>query len=144
MGKSTGSALKSYVLDANAVIRLLEQGKDWQRVKTLFEKAARGEARLMISVVNWGEVLYSLAKKAGIGEAKADLKSLSLFMEIVPADENAAEDAATIKCHYKLGYGDSYAAALAMHVSGTLVTADPDFAKLGKKLKVLNLASYKG
>jgi len=136
--------LKHYVLDANAVIRLLEQGKDWQRVKALFEKAARGEARLLISAVNWGEVLYSLAKKAGVVQAKADLKGLSLFMETVPADETEAEAAATIKSYYRLGYGDCYAAALAMRVNGTLVSADPDFARLGKKLKMLNLAPYKG
>lgn len=144
MGKPTGSALKHYVLDANAVIRLLEKGRDWERVKALFEKAARGEARLLISAVNWGEVLYSLAKKAGLGQAKADLKGLSMFMETVPADETEAEAAATMKSHYRLGYGDCYAAALAIRVSGTVVTDDPDFARLGRRLKVLNLAPHKG
>lgn len=143
MGRSTGRAVKYYVLDANAVIRLLEQGRDWERVKGLFEKAAKGEARLLISAVNWGEVLYSLAKRAGLSQAKADLKGLSLFMELVPADATEAEAAAAIKYQYKLGYGDCFAAALATRVNGTLVTADPDFAKVGKRLKILELATHR-
>lgn len=143
MGRRAGSPVKLYVLDANAVFRFLEHGRDWERVKALFEKASRGESRLFISVVNWGEVLYSLAKRAGLNQAKADLKALSLFLESVPVGETQSEAAATIKYQYKIGYGDCFAAALAMRVNGTLVTADPDFAKLGKRLRMLQLAPRK-
>jgi predicted nucleic acid-binding protein len=41
-----------------------------------------------------------------------------------------------------LGYADCYAAALAMRMDATLVTTDLDFAKLGKKLKLLVLPRH--
>jgi predicted nucleic acid-binding protein len=42
-----------------------------------------------------------------------------------------------------LGYADCFAAALAMRRDATLVTADPDFVKLGKQLKILALPRHK-
>jgi len=135
--------VKPYVLDANAVMRYLTGGSGEERVAALIQRAAKGEARLSISVINWGEVLYSLAKRAGLANATVDLKALSIYMESVAADEAQAEQAATLKFHYKMGYADSYAAALAMRTGATLVTADPEFAKLGKRLKVLALPRHK-
>jgi ribonuclease VapC len=132
--------MKIYVLDAGAVIRYLSHGIGEEKVHTLIQRAARSEARLLISVVNWGEALYSLAKIAGLGKATADLKAMSAFVEPVVADEASADAAATVRYHYRLGYADCYAAALAIRMDATLVTTDPDFAKLGKKLKVLALA----
>jgi ribonuclease VapC len=62
----------------------------------------------------------------------------------VAADEPQAEVAATLKFRHKMGYADSYAAALAMRTGATLVTADPEFAKLGKRLRVLALPRHSG
>lgn len=134
--------MKAYVLDANAAMRYLSNGLGEERVAALIQRAAKGEARLLISVVNWGEVLYSLAKLAGLSKATADLKALSTVVESVVADEAQAEMAATLKFRYKMGYADTYAAALALRMSATLVTADPDFAKLGRQLKVLALPRH--
>jgi ribonuclease VapC len=134
--------MRIYILDANAVIRYLSKGIGEEKVHALIQKAAKGEARLAISVINWGEVLYSMAKIVGLSRASADLQALSAFVESVAADEALAEAAATIRFHYKLGYADCFAAALAMRMNATLVTADPDFAKLGKKLKTLSLSRH--
>jgi predicted nucleic acid-binding protein len=97
---------------------------------------------LLICVVNWGEALYVLAGMAGLGKATADLKTMSAFVELVAVDEALAESAATVKFHYKLGYADCFAASLAMRMKATLVTSDPDFAKLGKQLRVLALPRH--
>lgn len=110
-----------------------------EKVVALFRRSAKGELRLLISVVNWGEALYSLAKIAGLAEAAADLKALSAFLESVPADEASTEVAATLRLNYRLGYADCFAAALALRMDATLVTTDLDFAKLGKRLKILTL-----
>lgn len=134
--------MKLYVLDANAVMRYLSGGLGEEKVAALIQRAAKGEARLLISVINWGEALYSLAKMAGLSKAKADLKALSVLVESVAADVAQAEEAATLKFRYKLGYADTYAAALALRNGATLVTADPDFVKLGKQLKVLALPHH--
>ena len=110
-----------------------------EKVDALIQRSYQCEVRLLISVVNWGEALYSLAKTAGLGKATADLKAMSAFVVQVAIDEKLAEAAATVKFHYKLGYADCFAAALAMRMDATLVTSDPDFAKLGKQLKILAL-----
>ena len=134
--------MKAYILDANAVIRYLSNGIGEEKVASLVRRAAKGEVRLLISVINWGEVLYTLARLAGLSQATKDLKSLSSLVESAIVDEALTESAATIRLHYKLGYADCFAAALTMRMNATLVTADPDFAKLGKQLKVLALPRH--
>ena len=136
--------MKAYVLDSNAMIRYMNQSADWKRVKDLFDRVRTGHARLLMSVVNWGEVIYVSARYSSVSRATADLKSLGVALETFDVDEDAAEEAATLKFNFKLGYGDSFAAALAMRMNATLVTADPDFAKLGKKLKLMALARHGG
>jgi predicted nucleic acid-binding protein len=134
--------VKQYVLDANAVIRYLTHGPGIERLDRLFDQARRGEALLSISVINRGEALYTLAKRAGWPEAKDALDSLAQCIESVDATLDRADSAAQLKFCYKLGYGDSFAAELAIEKGATVVTADPDFAKLGKRLKVLQLPRH--
>ena len=134
--------MKIYVLDANALILFLTKGDGAERVIALVKKAANGQARLLISLINWGEVLYSMAKSVGLPRATADLKALGTYVESVVADEAHVEAAAILRFHYKLGYADCFAAALSMRLGATLVTADPDFDKLGKRLNILSLSSH--
>jgi predicted nucleic acid-binding protein len=67
------------------------------------------------------------------------LQILTHYIESVDATEERVDRAASLRFFYKLGYGDSFAAQLALEKGATLVTADPDFAKLGKQLKILAL-----
>jgi ribonuclease VapC len=134
--------MKTYVLDASAAIHYLTNGIGEEKVDALIRRAGKGDARLLMSVVNWGEALYSLARMAGLGKATADLKAMSALVESVDVDEAYAEAAAAIKLNYRLGYADCFAAALAMRLDATLVTTDPGFAKLGKQLKILALPRH--
>jgi ribonuclease VapC len=131
--------MKTYVLDANAIILFLTQGGDYEKITVLIKKAAQGNVKLVISVVNWGEVLYSMAKVVGLTQATVDMKALNTAVQPVAEDESTAESAAIIRLHYRLGYADCFAAALAIRMNATLVTADRNFAKLGKRLKLLAL-----
>jgi ribonuclease VapC len=134
--------MKNYVLDASAAVRYLTNGIGEEKVDALIHRSQKHEVHLLICVVNWGEALYVLAGMAGLGKATADLKTMSAFVELVAVDEALAESAATVKFHYKLGYADCFAASLAMRMNATLVTSDPDFAKLGKQLRVLALPRH--
>ena len=134
--------MKHYVLDANAVIRYLTKGPGIERLDRLFAQAQRAEASLSISVINRGEALYNLAKRAGMVQAKEALRTVAHYVESVDTTEEQATGAATLKFVYKLGYADCFAADLAIRRGATLVTADPDFAKLGKQLKVLALPRH--
>ena len=124
------------------MIRYLTKGPGIERIDKLFALAQRGEASLSMSVINRGEALYSLAKRAGMLEAVAALRTIGRYVESVDVTEEQADKAATLKFIYKLGFADCFAAELAMRTSATLVTADPDFAKLGKQLKILALPRH--
>lgn len=134
--------MKIYVLDASAVIRFLASGSDAGRVAALVRRVALGQARLLISVVNRAEVLYILAKSRGFYQAAEDFETLSSSVESIPVDEDLAREAASIRFNYRLGLGDSFAAALALHMNATLVTSDPDFEKLGRRLRILALSRH--
>lgn len=134
--------MKQYVLDANAVMRYLTKGPGIERLDKLFAQAQRGEIRLLISVINRGEALYVLAKRAGMLEAIEALRTLAHYVESVDATEEQSNGAAALKFIYKLGYADCFAADLAIRRGATLVTADPDFVRLGKQLKVLALPRH--
>jgi predicted nucleic acid-binding protein len=57
--------VREFILDANAVLIYLEDRNGAGKVRQLFEQCEREQARLSMSVVNWGEVFYVLARKFG-------------------------------------------------------------------------------
>ena len=136
--------MKEYVLDANAVLRYFgaSEGQGTNKVRALFEQAERGHARLSMSVINLGEVLYVLLKHVGESRARHYVQVLQHVVAMIEADAAQALGAAEIKHKYKLGYADSFAAMLALTLKATLVSADPAFEKLGKTLKWIRLPKY--
>jgi len=136
--------VKLYVLDANAVMRFLQKAPGFEKVSDLFRKQAASEVKLLISVVNRGEVLYGLARRVGIEQARSAMAILAGFVEAIEIQQEDADAAAVLKWRYKLGFADCFAAELAIRQGATLVTADPDFAILGGKLKILALPRHQG
>ncbi len=136
--------MKEYVLDANAVLRYfgVGAGPGGDKVRGLFEQAERNQARLSMSVINLGEVLYVLLKHVGEGQAFEYLKALRHGVALVDADEKRTIQAARLKHQSKLGYADSFAAALALELKATLVSADPAFETMGKGLKWMRLPKF--
>lgn len=129
--------MKKYVLDANALLILLVDRPGAQRITRLLEQAKRQGLRVFLSAVNWGEVFYSLWKVRGEVEARRLIRRVEeLPVTVVPVDRERATLAGELKMVHGLGYADSFAASLALELRATLVTADPDFRKVGGKLKV--------
>jgi predicted nucleic acid-binding protein len=136
--------MKDYVLDANAVLRYfgVSDGQGGEKVRGLFEQAERNETRLSMSVINLGEVLYILLKHIGEQRAIQYIQALQNVLTMMDADVNRTMQAATLKHQYKIGYADSFAAALALESRATLVSADPTFEKIGKPLKWMRLPKF--
>ena len=111
-------------------------------MRGLFEQAERNQARLSMSVINLGEVLYVLLKYLGEERALEYIQALQHAVTMIDADANRTIQAATLKHQYKLGYADSFAAALALESRATLVSADPSFEKVGKSLKWMRLPKF--
>lgn len=137
--------MKDYVLDANSVLRYFDpKYANDELVHSVFLQAQQDEARLSMSVINAGEVFYLLIRDAGEVRASNYMRILQNLISIVEADLERTMDAARLKHRYKLGYADSFAASLALSLKGTLVSADPDFEKIGKQLKWLKLPKFAG
>lgn len=121
------------VLDASAVLRYTDKEPGYEKVRELFKQAAKGEAELLLSAVNWGEIVGALYKRAGMMRARTIAGNLAaLPLTIVPVDSGDAEAAAIFKCDFKVPYVDAFAGALTLAHStpkqqATLVTADFDF-----------------
>ena len=96
-----------------------------------------------MSAVNWGEVFYIEWRRHGevlARQAEANLQRLPVI--VVAADRDRATRAASIKQKHNLGYADSFAAELAIEQKATLVTADPEFSKMGKALSIYALPRH--
>lgn len=132
--------MSRFVLDSSAIITLFENRSGAEKVVELLRRAGVGKAKLMMSVVNWGEAYYSVWNTHGPGVARNVLADLaSLPVAVLPADQPQALLAAELKAQQKLPYADCFAASLALERDATLVTADSDFARLKKKISLLLL-----
>lgn len=126
------------MLDANAVLDFVEDGPGAKRVEQLFKDALHGRNRVLMSVVNWGEVFYHTWQRDGEESARRLLADLSrLPLELVPVDLPQALQAGEIKARHKIPYVDCVAAGLAVLHSAVLVTSDRDFEKLGRRVEIL-------
>jgi len=94
------TANPSYVLDASAILRFTDREAGSGRVRDLLVEAAQGNVELLLSAVNWGEIMGALCKRAGgasrsaltgIGNLAANLAALPIT--IVAADKKLSEAA---------------------------------------------------
>jgi predicted nucleic acid-binding protein len=135
---------RRYVLDANALIGFFENREVTAgKIEHLLEEALRQDSPLLMSAVNWGEVFY--AEWRYRGEAKAYAAEASLLempIVVIAVDRERASRAGALKQKHALGYADAFAAELAIERGAWLVTADPEFAKVGKGLSVLSLPRH--
>jgi predicted nucleic acid-binding protein len=130
--------MRSFVLDANAVVDYVQNGPGTAKVESLLVDAFRQQRPLLISVLNWGEVFYLMWQRVGEEKARQVLADLSrLPIRIVPVDLPQALKAGELKVLHKIPYVDCLAAALATLHQATLVTSDRDFEKLGRHFPVL-------
>jgi predicted nucleic acid-binding protein len=136
--------LRRYVLDANALTGLLEDREGTAaKVERLLAEAFRHDLPLLMSAVNWGEVFYITWRRYGESKAReAEAKLQEMPITVIAADRERASRAGALKEKHGLGYADAFAAELAIERGAWLVTADPEFAKVGKGLSVYSLPRY--
>jgi ribonuclease VapC len=111
-----------------------------EKVEKILLKAESGNPRLLMSVINWGEIYYSIMRGASqeIADAKAH-EIAGMRIELVPVDVGDLElirQAAAFKATKKMSYADCFAAALAKLRNAELLTGDRDFKAVESDLKV--------
>jgi len=130
-------AIKNYVMDSWAMMAFFENEASAESVEKIILESFRGSAKLIMSVINAGELWYSIAR--GYSESRADtvLDELdALDIEIVDADREITRHAAKYKASGSIAYADCFAAACAKLKKAALVTGDREFKKLDREIKI--------
>jgi predicted nucleic acid-binding protein len=126
------------VLDSYAVLALLRDEDGAPVVERLLERADEAERSLPLSAVNWGEVVYMVARERGPEAATEVIAAMdALPIGVVDADKALTSRAALLKAAHRLAYADAFAAALAMTLGLPLVTGDPELRALEPGLRLV-------
>jgi predicted nucleic acid-binding protein len=129
------------VLDAWAVLAMLQKEEPAaSRVKQLLEETKDGRVELFISIINLGEVYYSVGRVKGEIEARQTLDDIRrLALTVISVTDKTAFEAARLKMSYAISYADAFAAAVAEELEGTLVTGDPELWQLEGRVQLEKL-----
>jgi len=143
VARSFHSSPRRYVLDANALIGFFEGRLGVsEKVRRLLSEAGQ-DAPLLMSAVNWGEVFYMEWRYRGEAKAwEAEARLQEMPVAVISVDRERASRAGALKQKHSLGYADAFAAELAIERGAWLVTADPEFSKVGKALSVYSLPRH--
>jgi len=119
---------ETIVLDSYALLAYFQDEPGANQVEDLLERASRGEVRLLLTVVNLGEVAYVTERTLGLQRAQEALAKIEqLPIQVVDVDKRLALEAAHLKARYAIAYADCFALALARIEGASLVTGDPEF-----------------
>ena len=134
--------MATMVLDSHALMVLFNDEPGAEEVERILLKAEKGNPRLLMSIVNWGEIYYSIMR--GASQEIADSKSHEIAgmpLELVPVNADDLElvrEAAIFKATKKMSYADCFAAALAKTHDAELVTGDREFKVVERELKKIH------
>ena len=125
------------VIDSWALMALFNDEPAAEQVEKILEQATAEKHKLLMSVINWGEVYYSVMRGASAAMAEQKLKEMDAMpIEIVGADLHQTKQAAIYKATRKMSYADCFGAALAKIKNAEFVTGDPDFKAVEKEIKI--------
>jgi predicted nucleic acid-binding protein len=129
--------MRTYVLDAFALLALFRDETGADRVDSLLRRARAGQIEVLMSVINLGEVVYRTARDHSLKRSQeVSAFAQALAIEFIDADRSLALLAAGLKGVYRMSYADCFAAALAQRESATLVTGDPDFRQVEESIPI--------
>ena len=125
------------VFDSWALLALFEDEPSAGHVRSLLVEAQESHSALWISVVNLGEIWYTIARRYAGSEADASIQQiLELGFEAEGVDWDMAKRAADFKARHRLSYADCFAAALAQQRRVELVTGDREFRPLEGEIRI--------
>ncbi len=125
------------VLDSFALIAYFRDEPGAAAVEQLLVAAAKKDAPLAMTDVNYAEVKYSILKKDGpTAWARASRILQGLPIHFHPTNRALADLAADFKARHKLSLADAFAAALAKASNAELVTGDAEFKALRREIPI--------
>jgi predicted nucleic acid-binding protein len=125
------------VLDAYALMAFFENEPGADTVRGLILKAEEDGVKLAMSVVNLGEVWYSIARTNSSEIADQYIGEIhGMAIEIVDVDWQLTRQAAVFKANGNISYADCFAVALARNRKAELVTGDKEFKVVEDEIKI--------
>jgi ribonuclease VapC len=117
-----------FLLDSFALLAYLNDEPGRARVKEVLRSAEQGLCRVLLCMINFGEVLYTTERRRGFAMAQ-NVQALieSLPIAILDTTRNLVLDAAHIKANHAISYADAFAVAAAMREGAVILTGDPEF-----------------
>lgn len=129
--------MSEIVLDSFALIAYFRDEPHAGAVENLLILAARKDAPLHMTDVNYAEVKYTILRKNGPQAWETAAQILpGLPIEFHSTTRALADLAAGFKARFTLSLADAFAAALAREMKAELVTANPEFKALEKVIKI--------
>lgn len=127
----------SFLLDSFALLAYLNDEAGRIRVEELLTLAESRKCRIVVCLINLGEVLYITERERGLAMAQSVLALVeNLPLDSLDASRDLVLDAAHIKAHYAISYADAFAAAAALRENAVVVTGDPEFESIEQLVKV--------
>ena len=121
-------ASPTYVLDSFALMVYLSDEPGMRQVEEILSLAEKQECRVVLCMINLGEVLYMTERRRGLTKAQQVLALVeSLPLELMDATRDLVLDAAHIKAHHPLSYADAFVVAVCLRERGVVLSGDPDF-----------------
>jgi len=125
------------VLDSYALMAFFEDEPGADVVRGLIYKSVESDTTLLMSIVNLGEIWYSIARTNSAEMADQYIHEIKgMGIEIIDADWTVTRQAAAFKSHGNISYADCFAAALAKLKKAELITGDKEFKSLEDEIKI--------
>ena len=126
------------VLDTHAIMKFFLKEEGYQKIKDYLIEAKNGTRVIFMSLINWGEVFYSICRKKGESAAHDTLVLMTQMpIQVIEADKDLVFQAALFKARYPIAYADCFAAALAKREGCPVVTGDKEFKSLESEIKII-------
>jgi predicted nucleic acid-binding protein len=127
-----------FVFDSFALLAYFQAEPAALKVKEILKQAQNEEAVVFLSVINLGEITYTVERKLGRDTSQETLHDiLTLPVQIAEATLDRVLAAAHIKASFPVSYADAFAVALAQETAATVVTGDPEFRRVDSLVNVL-------
>jgi predicted nucleic acid-binding protein len=128
---------KVLIFDSWAVLAYFEDEPAAAAIEEMIADARDQGISILMSVINVGEVWYTLARRVSAPAAdEAILQLQQIGIRFINVDWTLTREAAAFKSKNRMSYADAFAAALAGTRHAQLVTGDPEFKPLEKLIDI--------
>lgn len=135
---SPAKRTRGFVLDSHALLAYFEGEASGALVRTLIHDAELQRSRLYLSLISWGEVVYTVRREKGELAAQEVIARIDVLpITLRSIDRPLVLAAAMLKAAHPIAYADAFAAATANLLKVPVVTGDSEFRHLEPQTKVL-------